>query len=373
MITVRRRSRITIAAVAAALFLCVAPSAEAAGKRLVGVNGVPAPNAVGMARLAAGGTDTIRISVGWRQIEPLPGFRDWVHLDSVVAGATGAGMEVLPVLTHSPKWVSGNNPAAPPIYSGTARAAWSAFITDLVARYGTNGTFWAAHPELPRRPFRYYQVWNEVNLRAFWGGRPNPRGYAELVGLTSRALSADPDAKLLLAGLIPYRTASAGSVDGTTYLKRLLKFRALRRHVDAVAVHPYGRVPRVVIKGIERIREVLSPTRTKKPGKRIRRPRWVRKLPIFVTEFGWATGGELWNISPVRADPGEQARWVKRSYKLMRKNAKRLRLRRALYFNVQDFDAEGTDYWSARMGLFDLAGNPKPAWFAYVRRAGGTP
>jgi len=370
----RRRSRTAIAVLAAAaLCLCLAPSAGAAGKRLVGINGVPAPTDAQMARLAAGGTDTIRISVGWRQIEPLPGFRNWVHLDSVVAGATGAGMEVLPVLFHSPKWVSGNNGAVPPIYSDTARTAWSAFVADLVARYGTNGTFWAAHPELPRRPFRYYQVWNEVNLRAFWGGRPNPRGYAELVGLTSRALSADPDAKLLLAGLIPYKTAGPGSVAGTSYLKRLLKFRALRRHVDAVAVHPYGRNPRVVIKGIERIRDVLSPPRTKKSGKRIRRPGWVRKLPILVTEFGWSTGGELWNISPVQADPGEQARWLKRSYKQMRKNAKRLRLRRALYFNFQDFDPEGTDYWSARMGLFDLAGNPKPAWFSYVESGGGTP
>lgn len=99
----------------------------------------------------------------------------------------------------------------------------------------------------------------------------------------------------------------------------------------------------------------------------------MRELPIWVTEFGWSTGGELWNVSPVRADPAEQARWVKLSYKLMRKSAKRLRLRRALYFNHTDFDPAGTDYWSARMGLFDLNGQPKPAWFAYVRQAGGTP
>ncbi len=373
MIAVRRRSRTAIAALAAALFLCVAPSAEAAGKRLVGVNGVPAPSDAQMARLAAGGTDTIRISVGWRQIEPLPGFRNWVHLDSVVAGAVGAGMEVLPVLFHSPKWVSGNNGAVPPIYSDTGRTAWSAFVADLVARYGTNGTFWAAHPELPRRPFRHYQVWNEVNLRAFWGSRPNPRGYAELVKLTSRALSADPEAKLLLAGLIPFKTVGAGSVAGTSYLERLLKFRNLRSHVDAVAVHPYGRLPRVVIKGIERIHDVLDPPRTTKSGKRTRRAGWSRKLPIFVTEFGWATGGELWDISPVQADLGQQARWVQRTYKLMRRNAKRLRLRRALYFTHTDFDAEGTDYWSARMGLFDLSGNPKPAWFAYAESGGGTP
>jgi len=368
----RRRSRTAIAAVAAALCLCVVPSAEAAGKRLVGVNAVPAPNAAQMARLGAAGTDTVRVSVGWRQIEPFQGSRNWVHLDTVVAGAVGAGMEVLPVLFHSPKWVHAQG-QTPPIYTDAARSAWTAFVTDLVARYGTNGTFWAAHPELPRRPFRYYQIWNEVNLRFFWGGRPNPRGYSQLVKLSSRALSADPEAKLLLAGLIPYRTVGAGSVAGTTYLKRLLKFRSLRKHVDAVAVHPYGRTPRVVINGIEQIREVLTPPRTKQPARRSRRKAWARKLPLFATEFGWTTGGELWNISPLRADPGQQARRVKRSYELMRKDAKRLRLRRAFYFNFQDFDAEGTDYWSARMGLFDLAGNPKPAWFSYVESAGGTP
>jgi hypothetical protein len=330
-----------------------------------------------MARLAAGGTTTIRLTFNWREVEPFQGARNWIGMDARVAGAVGAGMEVLPVLYSTPKWI-GADSARPPTRSDAGRAAWDAFLNDIVARYGPQGSFWAAHPELPRRPFRIYQVWNEVNLRAFWGGRPSPRGYAELVRSASRALrAADPDAQILLAGLIPYKTVGAGSIAGTDYLSRLLQIRGMRKHIDAVAVHPYGRRPRVVMRGIERIRDVLSPTtkRKRSGGRAPRRtvPRWAAKLPIFVTEFGWATGGELWDIAPVRADFDQQARWVDRSYRLMRKSAKRLRLRRALYYNHMDHDAPGIDYWSARMGLFDLNGQPKPAWYAYVARAGGTP
>ena len=42
-----------------------------------------------------------------------------------------------------------------------------------------------------------------------------------------------------------------------------------------------------------------------------------------------------------------------------------------LYFSDKDFDYGGS--WIGNMGLFDAQGQPKPAWFAYAREAGGQP
>ena len=339
--------------------LLLPAGAEAAGKRLVGVNSIPTPTQAQLNRMAAAGTHTCRVHFNWRLIEGAPGVRDWARIDALVADAARAGVKLLPFILESPSWVS-PDPAAPPIYSSGARSAWSSFVAALGARYGANGSFWRLNPGLPRSPIGAYQIWNEVNLRQFWGSRPSPRGYAQLVKLASKALrSTDPTADVVLAGLLPFKSIGVTSVSGHKFLRRLFRVKGMRKHADKVAIHPYATHPRLVLRNLRRARKTLSKARVKKP--------------IWVTEFGWSTGGELWNVSPVRATPTQQAAWVSKSYRLMRKASKRLRLQRALYFNFTDFDNPGTDYWDARMGLFDLNGRPKPAWFSYARRAGGSP
>jgi hypothetical protein len=57
----------------------------------------------------------------------------------------------------------------------------------------------------------------------------------------------------------------------------------------------------------------------------------------------------------------------------MKRNARRLRLQRAFYFSLADFDPQNSGSWQSRMGLFGLDGQPKPAWFAFARAAGGQP
>lgn len=355
-----RTISITLCTLVFAISLGSSGSAHAAGKNLFGVSAVPPPTAEQLQRMALGGVRTTRVHLAWSSIEPAPGARNWAAFDAQVANAARAGIRLLPFLYESPPWIS-PTAQAPPIYSPEARSAWTRFLTDLTARYGTTGSFWTLHPEVPRMPITDWQVWNEVNLRFFWGSRPSPAGYRDLVRLTAAGLRAgDSSAGVILAGLLPFKSVGVQSVAGPRFLQRLFKPRDMRKLVDAVAVHPYGKSPRVVLKGTEEMRVVLDDL-------------GARKVPLWVTEFGWSTGGELWNVSPVRASPEAQARRIAVSYRLMRKSAKRLHLQRALYFSFSDFDEPGIDYWSARMGLFGLDGQPKPAWFAYTRRSGGQP
>jgi hypothetical protein len=333
---------------------------EAAGRNLHGVTAAPHPTQAQLLRMAQGGARTARVHFNWRLIEPVQGVRDWSDTDVLVANAARAGVALLPYLYESPAWISSNRPT-PPIYTPQAQAAWTAYLRELVGRYGNNGVFWTLHPEVPRLPIQAYQVWNEVNLRFYWGSRPNARRYAQLVRLTSAAVKGtDPAAKVILAGLLPFKTVGAGSVPGSKFLRRLYKVKKVGKLFDAISVHPYGKNPAIVMKALREARKDLNLI-------------GARRKPMWVTEFGWTTGGELWDTSPVRAGLSQQAKWVSQTYRKMRKQAKFLRLQRALYFSFSDFDPPGTDYWNARMGLFDLAGQPKPAWFAFAQRAGGTP
>jgi hypothetical protein len=336
--------------------------AEAArAKNLFGVSSVSYPDAAQIQRIRAGGVRSLRVQLYWGHVEPSPGMRQWAELDRVVADAAVTGVTLVPFLFGTPPWLT-SNPATPPLYSPRARDAWHAFVVDLVNRYGPNGEFWSLRSDLPRRPVRHYQLWNEVNLGIFWGSAPDPRAYGDFVKLTGRALGdADRRAELVAAGLIPFKSVGGGSVAGPRYLRRLLKVNGVRKHLDAVAIHPYGRTPSRVVEALEDVRKLLN---SRKAG----------SLPLWATEFGWSTGGADWSASPLKATPTQQAHWVRRTYQLLRKSRRELRLRRAFYYSLADYNLpNGGNSWITRMGLFDVNFQPKPAWFAYVRQAGGTP
>lgn len=349
------------------LFAFAAAEPAAAGKRFhhgVGVSSFPSQAQFHQAR--GGGAKIMRGVFYWGSVEPSPGARNWNGLDAVVTRAARSGVRLLPVLYGVPPWLvggSGSGPAqrVPPMFSNYARLRWGLFVRDLANRYGRGGTFWAAHPQLAYSPIRQWQLWNEVNLEAFWGSRPKPGVYAKLVKLTHRFLRAgDRKAKVVLAGLIPYKTRGRGNMSGDRYLRKLLKRKWVRKRFNIAAVHPYGRSPKLVMKGIRRIRKALNES-------------GARKRKIWATEFGWSVGGAGWGSSPVKASSTAQAKRLKKSFKRMRKGRKRYGLKAAFYFSFQDFNPPGVDYWSSRMGLFDLSGRARPAWFAFAHAAGGVP
>jgi polysaccharide biosynthesis protein PslG len=349
------------ALIAAVLIACVgAGTATAASNSFFGLDAVSLPTQAQLNRAAQGGAGYLRIQLLWPFVEPSPGQRFWRDDDALIGAAAQAGLTVLPDLYSVPKWLD-RDPSNPPIHSARARAAWSQLLTDYAARYGTSGTFWAAHPEIPKHPITTWEIWNEPNLGGFFGGKPNPRGYAELLKISSIALRAgDPAAQVVTAGFFPVHTIKH-TVDMKTYLNALYRVPGVTNYFDAIGLHPYWRTPKGVLHWVRQARGIIN-------------AHGDAATPIWVTEFGWVTGGVRFKFSPLRSTLRQQAHRLTTTFGLLRGNAGSLNIAHAFWFSYTDHDTPGgPDFWTDRAGLFRLNGRPKPAWYAFTKVAGGTP
>src|SRR3954466_4362280 len=196
-----------LAAVLAIALLLKGPADAQALPR--GFFGIVPQMAVGkrdMARMHAGGVETIRMPLSWGATQPAPGGDyDWSGFDKTVALAAEDQIEVLPILFSTPSWLA-HDERVLPVAKARGRPAWGEFVGAAVERYGSRGEFWREHGPtskrpLPKLPIRAWQIWNEENF--FYFASPvSPTAYARLLALTHRALHrADPRADLVLGGL----------------------------------------------------------------------------------------------------------------------------------------------------------------------------
>jgi hypothetical protein len=160
--------------------------------------------------------------------------------DAVVLAAAQRGLDVLPVVVRTPDWAAqhpgrqGSPPRDPQTYAS--------FLRVLVARYGPDGTFWAAHPELAPRPLRRWQVWNEPDILKYFSPATSrtswQKPYVRLLRAAHTALKqADPGCQVVLGGL-----TNMSWVD----LRRLYQAGA-RKLFDVAAVHPFSNTPSKVV------------------------------------------------------------------------------------------------------------------------------
>ena len=220
--------------------------------------------------LRATGATLARTDALWEASEPhapIDGVHhfDWT-LDDTVAGELAAhGLRWLPILDYSASWaqsVAGQDHSPP-----TSTADYADYAGAFAARYGTGGTFWRAHPELPALPVQTYEIWNEPDSGVFWVPTPDPARYAELYAAARVAIiGADPGARVIVGGL----------TNPSVFLPAMLTAQpALRGHIDGVAIHPYG-TPAVVLEKIRADRAVLVAL-------------GMPDVPLYATEYGWTT------------------------------------------------------------------------------------
>src|SRR3954451_2521204 len=233
---------IAACAALALLFLC----APALASPVLGVSTLDNPTSAEYQRMHQGGVKEARISIYWQKVEPTQGApRNWSSYDALFTAAATAGIRVLPLLHGSPTWVNANF-QKPPIQQAWQSDAWSSFVHDFAARYGTNGLFWKLHPLLPYVPPTEWIVWNEANLNYFWGGKPNPRRYLDLLRITNTALkAADPNAVVLTSGLFQIPRRGFG-VPASKFLKKLYRLPGAKNYFDGVALHPFSQKPKGV-------------------------------------------------------------------------------------------------------------------------------
>jgi Glycosyl hydrolase catalytic core/Beta-galactosidase len=328
-------------------------------------------------RLSRGGVESIRIPVGWASVQPTQESQfDWSGFDNQIEEAAKAGIKVLPFLSGAPEWaipgkvISGTGgtlkaPARLPV-SGAARTGWVAFLTSAVARYGPNGSFWAEHPGVPKRPIRHWQIWNEPNFKYFIA-KPNPAEYGKLVKISHTALkAADPGAQVILAGLFSRpkgsRTASGKHKSLNWYASDFINVMykrtpGVKAKFNGASLHPYTIRARETPEVVEEFRTYLQKNGDAGKG-------------LWITEISWSSDKASESDQFGKGVAG-QARELKTALTNLRNKQAKWKIKSVFWFSVDD--AAGACSFCAGSGLFGEGFVPKPSWKAYVKLAGGTP
>ena len=303
------------------------------------------------------GVQLLRQTFSWPAIEPRRGRYRFGVYDDFMAATARAGIQVLPLVFGVPafraaKRVRGATVTATTVQPPRRPADMAAFITVLIKRYGPAGSFWRTHPEVPRRPIEAWQVWNEPNLPAYWGGRPSAKEYVALLRTVHRAIrAADPTAQTITAGLPDSRTG----IGLDRYLRQMLAAGA-KGTFDGLAIHPYAVTSSGVMSAVRHARRLLDGG-------------GLRGATLWVTEFGWSSGGPR---SSFTVGEKRQAALVLQTITGLAKQARALRLRSIVYYDWRDaapYRGKG-DFWGLHTGLLNRDGSAKPALSTYYQAAG---
>ena len=182
--------------------------------------------------IAAAGITDVRRAISWRNLEPLPpsaGSSEyyWRRSDDEIKALAEHGLRMQPSLLLTPRWAQSpaafTNPLACDLFSrptaGTESIAEYAAAARAVAeRYGPGGSFWREHPELPPRPIKTWEIWNEQNSIAYWCPKPDPGTYAELFAHAATQIKEiQPEARVITGGLV-LGVAERGDLDAYGFL-----------------------------------------------------------------------------------------------------------------------------------------------------------
>lgn len=170
----------------------------------------------------------VRQTVPWSSVEREPGQYDWSVWDTAFAPfASDPQLRLVAVLQSAPAWaVDLGTPlpiTAPPVEPDD----YAQFAAAFASRYGAF--------------IDHYQVWDEPNLGAAWGGlEPQPAEYLALLAAAYEAIhAADARAVVLAAALAPTVETGPQNLSDVIFLDELLTLGG-GDYLDAVAGKPFG-------------------------------------------------------------------------------------------------------------------------------------
>jgi hypothetical protein len=302
--------------------------------------------------MAQNGVEATRVIFSWNLAQEQQGQTNYAYTDPMVEGAARHGIEPLPVVTYAPPWarVEPNElGSAPSNYQ-----AYADYLKLLIARYGPDGQFWKEKPDVPYRPIRYWQIWNEPGVQYQWSPQADwPQKYGELLKLAySTVKGADPGAKVVLAGL-----ANASWDEMTA----LYDQGGIKGFYDIAAVHYYARITSQFLEVSQRLRASIDAHGDK-------------RIPIWWTEAGASASKDKIN-SPGNehfqtTDEGLASQLTK-TYKLFIKYRNKLKIQRVYWYTW-------ASSYSQSAGAFDFSGmnvfdgqsvTPKPSLASYRKSA----
>jgi hypothetical protein len=353
--------RALVAAIAAALALAACggdddSSNEATDRaRLLGVTSgalldEDAPLADEVRAMKDSGVTTLRAPFYWHHIQPTEdGPPDFSETDPLVEAVARADIELLPIAVRTPAWAARHPKLdnSPP--EGTK--AYADFLRLLIARYGPDGSFWEERDDLPKRPLRAWQLWNEPDHLHYWSDQPYQRDYVELSRAARDAIKdEDPGALVVMGGFADRSWDSIKSV-----------YDAGAKGVfDVVAIHPYTYEVRNVLKIVEFARQTL---RKAGDGER----------PLWLTEVTWSSGKRPGHeVRPFETTEPDQAARLGQALPLLIRERKRLGVERIFWENWISRDANYDnpfDFSGLRVLRDDGTIREKPAYDVFRRIA----
>ncbi|MGH2952121.1 MAG: hypothetical protein ACRDKX_08760 [Solirubrobacterales bacterium] len=320
------------------------------------------------ARMGEGKVGTLRVLLTWLQTDPSPdpGGYGWSGFDPIVAQAASNGVAVLPFLYGTPEWAAqldgsdceGGECATFAPKTEPGLEAWAEWVGAVVDRYGPRGEFWAENPEVPKQPIRAWQIWNEQNSPSFYQPAPDIPAYAELLAAAEGAIhERDPKAEVVIGGM--FGTPLKGDLPAYTaweFLDGLYGIDGAEATFDGVGAHPYAANLTKVESQVELMRESID--------------RAGDDAGLWITEVGWASGGEE---NPLNKGPEGQAQQLTDAYQLFLDRRDEWRIETVTWFSWRDYAGEAICVWCPDSGLFaEDELEPKPSWEAFTELTGGS-
>jgi hypothetical protein len=296
----RRTGCVALLALALTVVLAIRPGGAGAATpgtspEFFGVNGAYlrdfvqpqfAPTLEGLATsMGEQGIDWARLTFDQAVDEKKRGEFNWYAPDAMVAALARHGVRGAASFVGTAWW------AIDPVLRDQGRCGprgwpyeidgWSEWVAAAASRYGTNGTFWAQHPELPRLPIKRWEIGNEVNSGIFWCPAANPEQYAAVYSASAEAIRrADPAAEVMVAGLAPrFGWKTPTDLDVPAFLSRMTAADpSLRGSIPSVAIHPYAGTPEGALAKLAQFRQAM-------------RDAGMPSTPMIANEIGWYTQG----------------------------------------------------------------------------------
>jgi len=363
------RSSIAILALLGAMALLASTGGRAAAAAPREFFGIVPQTSLGQSDfeyMRAGRIGSLRWPLTWDAVQTTPeGKYDFGGFDQLVAAAARRHIRVLPVLGGIPHWLSHRRTTLP-IDSARRRRGWFAFVQAAVERYGLHGDFWREHRRggpaefVPKLPIRQWQIWNEANF--FYFTRPaSPARYARLLKISHVAIErAESGAEVILSGLFGEPSAHRpNAMHAVDFLRALYRVPGVKAAFDGVALHPYAETAADVERMLRELRAVMLRNHDSGTG-------------LYITEMGWGSQRDPNKVSFERG-VGFQLWQMRRVYRYLLRNRRRLNLRGVYWFTWKDI--EGSCNFCDSTGLFRDSERlrAKPAWRAFVHITGGRP
>jgi len=304
------------------------------------------------AKMAVSGVEAARVIFSWNLAQERQGQTTYRFTDPMIEYAARHGIEPLPVVTYAPPWAR-----VRPDELGSAPSdyqAYADYLKLLIARYGPDGQLWKEKPDVPYRPVRHWQIWNEPGIQYQWSPQADwPQKYGELLRLAYPTVKqADPGATVVLGGLA---NASWEEMDA------LYDRGGVRGFFDVAAVHYYARIASQFIEVSKRVRASMN-------------AHGDRRIPIWWTEAGAsASKGKI--DSPANAhfqttDDG-LAHQLTKTYDLFVKYRNKMRIQRVYWYTwASSYNESAGTFDFSGMNVFDgRKVRPKPSLDSYRKSA----